>query len=100
VGVFAAIHPYFVDWAGGGLAALHLREYVARFGKRSVNVVGALVAPTPPTHGRALADRLTNAELTLLPGLGHCPHIQDPDAFVAAIARFLGLPPPPCRPRA
>jgi len=27
----------------------------------------------------------------VLPGLGHCPHIQDPEAFVAALTPFLDL---------
>jgi 3-oxoadipate enol-lactonase len=54
-------------------------------------VVGAEDEATTPALGRALAARLANAERIEMPGLGHCPHIQDPDAFVAAVARFLGL---------
>ena len=31
------------------------------------------------------------AQVTEIPGKGHCPHMQDPDAFVAAISVFLEL---------
>jgi 3-oxoadipate enol-lactonase len=73
------------------LAALDLAGELTRIQNPTLIVVGAEDQATPPALGRALADRLSNARLTLLPGLGHCPHIQDPDAFVAAIAPFLGL---------
>ena len=66
---------------------------LARIRNPTLIVVGAADQATPPALGRALADRLANARLTELPRLGHCPHIQDPDAFVAAIAPFLGLRP-------
>lgn len=54
-------------------------------------VVGAEDQATPPALGRALAGRLANAQLVELPGSGHCPHIQDADVLVAAVAPFLGL---------
>ena len=41
--------------------------------------------------GRALAERLPDARFVELPGVGHAPHIQAPDAVVATIAPFLGL---------
>ena len=82
-GVFAA--------ACRTLAALDLSDVLGRIHNPTLIVVGAEDQATPPALGRALADCLADAELTLLPGLGHCPHIQDPDAFVAAIAPFLGL---------
>ena len=73
------------------LAALDLSNEVARIRNRALIVVGALDQATPPALGRALVERLADAELTVLPGLGHCPHIQDPAAFVTAVAPFLGL---------
>jgi 3-oxoadipate enol-lactonase len=82
-GVFAA--------ACRTLAALDLSDVLGRIRNPTLIVVGAEDQATPPALGRALADCLADAELTLLPGLGHCPHIQDPDAFVVAIAPFLGL---------
>ena len=43
----------------------------------------------PPANAQVLADRLPNARLVLLPGAGHCAHIQVPDAYNKAILDFL-----------
>jgi 3-oxoadipate enol-lactonase len=89
--VFRQIDPNVFASACRALAALDLSDELAKVRNPTLIVVGAEDQATPPALGRALAARLANAELTLLPGLGHCPHIQDPDAFVAATAPFLGL---------
>ena len=73
------------------LARLDLGDELARIQNPTLLVVGAEDQATPPALGRALADRLPKAILIELPGLGHCPHIQDSDAFVARVAPFLGL---------
>jgi 3-oxoadipate enol-lactonase len=73
------------------LAAMDLSREFARIRNPTLIVVGTKDQATPPALGQALADRLPDARLVELPGLGHCPHIQDPDAFVAAITPFLGL---------
>jgi 3-oxoadipate enol-lactonase len=91
--MFRQIDPSVFASACRMLAALDLGPELARIQNPTLIVVGAEDQATPPTLGRALADRLASATLTELPGLGHCPHIQDPDAFVAAIAPFLGLRP-------
>jgi 3-oxoadipate enol-lactonase len=89
--VFRRIDPGVFAAACRALAALDLSADLARIRNPTLIVVGARDEATPPALGRDLADRLANARLIELPGLGHCPHIQDPDAFVAAIAPFLGL---------
>ena len=91
--VFRRIDPDVFAAACRMLAALDLGPELARIQNPTLIVVGAEDQATPPALGRALADRLASATLTELPRLGHCPHIQDPDAFVAAIAPFLGLRP-------
>jgi 3-oxoadipate enol-lactonase len=88
---FERIGPTVFAAACRMLAALDLGPELARIRNPTLLVVGAADQATPPALGRALADRLASAKLIELPGLGHCPHIQDPDAFVAAIAPFLGL---------
>jgi 3-oxoadipate enol-lactonase len=88
---FRRIDPGVFAAACRALAGLDLSEELAPVRNPTLIVVGAEDEATPPALGRALADRLADARLIELPGLGHCPHIQDPDAFVAAIARFLGL---------
>jgi len=89
--VFKRIDPGVFAAACRALAALDLSAELAGIKNPTLIVVGAEDQATPPALGQALAGRLAHAELTVLPGLGHCPHIQDPDAFVAAIAPFLGL---------
>jgi 3-oxoadipate enol-lactonase len=88
---FRRIDPVVFATACRALAALDLGEELAQVRNPTLIVVGAEDEATPPALGRDLADRLADARLALLPGLGHCPHIQDPDAFVAAIAPFLKL---------
>jgi 3-oxoadipate enol-lactonase len=88
---FRRIDPGVFATACRALAALDLSAELARIKNPTLIVVGARDEATPPALGRDLADRLANARVAELPGLGHCPHIQDPDAFVAAIAPFLGL---------
>ncbi len=89
--VFRGIDAAVFAAACRTLAALDLSPEVPKVRNRTLIVVGAEDQATAPALGQALADRLADARLILLPGLGHCPHIQDPDAFVAAIAPFLGL---------
>jgi 3-oxoadipate enol-lactonase len=91
--VFERIDPGVFASACRMLAALDLSEELPRIKNPTLIVVGAEDQATPPALGRTLADRLASATLLELPGLGHCPHIQDPDAFVVAIAPFLGLRP-------
>jgi 3-oxoadipate enol-lactonase len=88
---FRRIDPRVFAAACRMLAAMDLSSELARIRNPTLLVVGAEDQATPPALGRALADRLPDARLVELPGLGHCPHIQDPDVFVASVAPFLGL---------
>lgn len=55
-------------------------------------LVGELDAATPLDLARELAERIKGAQFVMLPGCGHCPPLEQPDAFLAAIGPFLGLP--------
>jgi 3-oxoadipate enol-lactonase len=90
-GVFERIDPAVFASACRALATMDLDADLPRVRNRTLIMVGAQDEATPPALGRALAEKLAAADLIELPGLGHCPHIQDPDTFVAAIARFLDL---------
>jgi 3-oxoadipate enol-lactonase len=50
---------------------------------------GELDAATPPALCRLLADRIPGARSAELPGCGHCPPLEQPNAFTAAIESFL-----------
>jgi 3-oxoadipate enol-lactonase len=54
-------------------------------------VVGEKDQATPPALARELANQLQNAQVVEMPGLGHVPHLQAPDLFLATISDFLGL---------
>lgn len=43
-----------------------------------------------PAIGQQVADETPDARLTWLEGLGHCPMVEDPDAWAAAVLGFLG----------
>jgi 3-oxoadipate enol-lactonase len=89
--VFERIDPAVFASACRALATMDLDADLARIRNRTLIVVGEQDEATPPVLARALKERLADADLIEMPGLGHCPHIQDPDAFVAAIAPFLDL---------
>ena len=50
---------------------------------------GAEDTPDFPERAKHIADTIPGAELALLPGLGHVPHIQAPEVFNAALLKFL-----------
>lgn len=76
----------------GALAGTIGADYAGR--------LGAIQAPTLVIGGeedayssvasqRTLAARIPNAELKLYPQLGHCPHWEQPEAFVRDLEGFL-----------
>ncbi len=73
------------------LAALDLGGDLPRIQNSTLIVVGEKDGATAPPLARELGARLANAEIVEMPGVGHCPHLQDPDGFIAAVAPFLDL---------
>lgn len=47
----------------------------------------------PAAHARAAAEAITGAEIEVLAGAGHVPHLEDSERFTRAIERFLSAPP-------
>jgi 3-oxoadipate enol-lactonase len=89
--VFKSIDPKVFATSCRLLAALDLGPDLDKIKNPALVVVGALDEATPPAIGHDLALRLRNARAVEMEGVGHCPHLQAPDRFVAAIAPFLGL---------
>jgi pimeloyl-ACP methyl ester carboxylesterase len=52
-------------------------------------ICGELDAATPPALCKQLAERIPGAGYVELPGCGHCPPLEQPQAFVDAIAGFV-----------
>jgi len=52
-------------------------------------ICGELDQATPPELNRLIATKVAGARYAELPRCGHCPPLEQPDAFLAAIAEFL-----------
>jgi 3-oxoadipate enol-lactonase len=51
-------------------------------------ICGELDQATPPPLNRAIAERVPGATFEMIPACGHCPPLEAPDAFLAALARI------------
>jgi len=54
-------------------------------------VCGELDQATPPALTKAVAEKVAGSRYVELPGCGHCPPLEQPQAFLAAIKDFAGL---------
>jgi 3-oxoadipate enol-lactonase len=54
-------------------------------------VCGEFDQATPPALNKQIADKVAGARYVELPGCGHCPPLEQPEAFIAAIKEFVGL---------
>jgi 3-oxoadipate enol-lactonase len=88
---FRAIPPDVFAGACRALAALDLSSELSSIRNPVLVVVGSQDPATPPALGRDLAERLPDARMIEMPGVGHAPHVEDPKSFLAAIGPFLGL---------
>jgi 3-oxoadipate enol-lactonase len=89
--VFRSINPSVFAAAARALAKLSLDAELHSIRNPVLIVVGNLDGATPPALAHELHGRLVNAKLVEMPDLGHAPHVQDPDAVVAAVSDFLGV---------
>src|SRR5262245_58451835 len=71
------------------LASLDLSASLSRIDKPTLVMVGSEDATTPPALARELAAGIAGAKFVELKGCGHCPQVEDPTAFVAAVEAFL-----------
>jgi 3-oxoadipate enol-lactonase len=84
-------NPEFFAEACHALAALDLTAHIGTIRNPTVVVVGELDAATPPEMARALAKALPGAALIEMPGCGHAPMAQAPEAFIKVVSKFLDL---------
>jgi len=54
-------------------------------------VAGELDQATPPALNKVIAAKVPDARYVELPGCGHCPPLEQPEAFLAAIRDFVEL---------
>jgi pimeloyl-ACP methyl ester carboxylesterase len=89
--VFKSLDPQVFAMSCRLLAALDLGPDLDRIRNPVLVVIGSVDGATPPAIGHDLARRLPDARAVEMAGVGHVPHLQVPDEFIAAIAPFLGL---------
>jgi YbgC/YbaW family acyl-CoA thioester hydrolase len=78
----------------GALAAMRDREgseslLVTLSNVPTLVVVGEADGLTPPAQARAMAKSIPGARLALIPGAGHLPPIEQPDATTEHLSEFL-----------
>ena len=54
-------------------------------------VCGEMDQATPPALNKEIADKVEGAKYIELPGCGHCPPLEQPEAFLKAIGEWVGL---------
>lgn len=71
------------------LARLDFAPILANIRNPALVMVGVLDQTTPPALARELAAKIPGAKFLAVPDCGHCPQIEKPEAFVAAVNAFL-----------
>jgi 3-oxoadipate enol-lactonase len=72
------------------LARLDLSGVLKEIKNPTLVMAGSEDATTPPGLARELAAGIPGAKFLELKGCGHCPQVENPGAFVAALEDFLG----------
>ncbi|VTU01885.1 alpha beta hydrolase : Alpha/beta hydrolase fold OS=Rubrobacter xylanophilus (strain DSM 9941 / NBRC 16129) GN=Rxyl_0135 PE=4 SV=1: Abhydrolase_6 [Gemmataceae bacterium] len=62
---------------------------LASFTRPTLVLVGEFDAVTPPLSAARLAAHVAGSELAHIPDAGHLSNVENPDAFNAAVAKFL-----------
>ncbi|MEW5737808.1 MAG: alpha/beta hydrolase [Myxococcota bacterium] len=65
------------------------RDILSRFGGPCLVIVGEHDVITPVEKARAMASLLPQATLAVIPGAGHLPNLEAPEAFQRAVSPFL-----------
>lgn len=73
------------------LEQVDLRPSLSAIANPTLVLVGELDAATPLDLARELGERIKGAQFIMLPRCGHCPPLEQPEAFLAAVGPFLGL---------
>jgi len=89
--VLRRFYPTAFVGACRALERLDLAAVLPRISIPTMVVVGELDAATPVPLARSLADGIAGAEFVMLRGCGHCPPLEQPAGFLAAVTGFLGL---------
>ena len=85
----AQADPALFSNAALGLTSLDNRPKLGEISNPTLIVVGLADETTPPALSYELHAGIIGSELIELPGVGHCPQLQNPRAFLDAVVPFL-----------
>ena len=88
--VLLAIHPEAFQAACRILQETDLTPLLSHLRVPTLVVCGEMDRATPPALNREIADHLQDATYVELPGCGHCPPLEQPEAFLDAVRDFIG----------
>ena len=89
--VLLEIDPTAFCAACDALVAVDLVPSLHRLKVPTLVLCGALDQATPPDLNTLIAEKVDGARYVELPGCGHCPPLEQPQAFLAAIKDFVGM---------
>ena len=89
--VLLAIDPIAFQAACKILQEADLTPLLHRLKVPTLVLCGEFDQATPPVLNKAIAEKVTGARYVELPGCGHCPPLEQPEQFIAAIKGFVGL---------
>ncbi len=89
--VLMAIDPKAFQAACKILQEADLEPLLHRLKVPTLVACGEFDQATPPGLNKAIADKVAGSRYVELPGCGHCPPLEQPEAFLAAIKGFVGL---------
>jgi len=73
-----------------GFIVTELWQYVERITCPTLYVLGGASAIVPVQAQERLKQTLHQCEIVVMPGLGHYPHLEAPEEYVAIVRGFLG----------
>ncbi len=88
--VMVKTHPAAFAGACRALRDMDLRAQAPGITNRTLVIAGGADATTPPEMAADLAALISGAKFVTLDGCGHCPPLEQPSEFVAALEDFLG----------
>ena len=89
--VLMGIDPKAFQAACKILQEADLEPMLHRLNMPTLVVCGEFDQATPPPLNKVIADKVNGARYIALPGCGHCPPLEQPQQFLAAIKEFVGL---------
>ena len=88
--VLLAIHPEAFQAACRILQESDLTPLLSHLRVPTLVLCGEMDQATPPVLNKQIAERVAHARYVELPGCGHCPPLEQPEAFLGAIGDFIG----------